>query len=151
MFVYFQDKHMLSRLLMLLNPNYASSSSSQSSASNRNRRPTRKKKPIINVVEEETWNNFFVKSFLLSKTWKKYLFYSVSFENVREHSWMMSPKEGEWVKAFCDSHRRRRGVKIAKICKTASSIGLGFFNPSSQLRCTDVTAFCMQLGNWLVR
>ena len=47
----FQDKHMLSRLLMLLNPNYASSSQT----STRNRRPTRKKKPIINVVEEETW------------------------------------------------------------------------------------------------
>ena len=47
---------MLSRLLMLLNPNYASSSSSSSSSSsNRNRRPTRKKKPIINVVEEESW------------------------------------------------------------------------------------------------
>jgi len=44
----FQDKHMLSRLLMLLNPNYASSQN------NRNRRPARKKKPIINVVEEET-------------------------------------------------------------------------------------------------
>ena len=26
-----------------------------------------------------------------------------------------------------------------------SSIGQGFFNPRSQLRCTDVTAFCMQL------
>jgi hypothetical protein len=45
-----QDKHMLSRLLMLLNPNYANSQST-----NRNRRPARKKKPIINVVEEESW------------------------------------------------------------------------------------------------
>ncbi len=53
-FIYFQDKHMLSRLLMLLNPNYASSATN--SATNRNRRPTRKKKPIINVVEEETWS-----------------------------------------------------------------------------------------------
>ena len=32
-----------------------------------------------------------------------------------------------------------------------SSIGLGFLNLSSQLRCTDVPAFCMQLGNQLVR
>lgn len=43
-----EDKHLLSRLLLLLNPNYSST------PGNRNRRPARKKKPIINVVEEET-------------------------------------------------------------------------------------------------
>ena len=42
----FQDKHLLSRLLLLLNPNYAPSTSG-----NRNRRPLRRKKPKINVIE----------------------------------------------------------------------------------------------------
>ena len=28
-----------------------------------------------------------------------------------------------------------------------SSIGLCLFNPTSQLKCTDITAFCMQLRN----
>jgi hypothetical protein len=44
----FQDKHLLSRLLLILNPNYPSSSQT-----GRSRRPTRKKKPIINVVQEQ--------------------------------------------------------------------------------------------------
>jgi len=39
---------MLSRLLLLLNPNYSTSQT------NRKRRPPRKKMPIINVVEEDT-------------------------------------------------------------------------------------------------
>ena len=30
---------------------------------------------------------------------------------------------------------------------STSGIGLGFLNPTSQLKCTDVTAFCMQLRN----
>ena len=41
----FQDKHLLSRLLLLLNPNYSATSST------RNRRPSRRKKPKINVIE----------------------------------------------------------------------------------------------------
>ena len=36
-------------------------------------------------------------------------------------------------------------------CKYYSSIVLGFLNPMSQLRCTDVTTFCMQLRNQLER
>ena len=32
-----------------------------------------------------------------------------------------------------------------------SSLGLGFLNPMSQLRRANVTAFCMQLGNQLVK
>ena len=31
------------------------------------------------------------------------------------------------------------------------SLGLSFFNPRSQLRCTDVIAFCMQLGKAIGR
>ena len=36
------------------------------------------------------------------------------------------------------------------VLSIASSIGLDFLNPTSQLRHTNVTAFCMQLGNRLV-
>eukprot|EP00094_Tigriopus_californicus_P002300 TCALIF_02220-PB protein Name:"Similar to scube2 Signal peptide, CUB and EGF-like domain-containing protein 2 (Danio rerio)" AED:0.03 eAED:0.03 QI:0/0.6/0.5/1/0.6/0.83/6/66/315 len=42
-----RDKHLLSRLLLILNPNYTASPG-------RNRRPSRKKKPIINVVSEDS-------------------------------------------------------------------------------------------------
>ena len=35
--------------------------------------------------------------------------------------------------------------------QTVRSIGLGFLNPSSQLKRADITAFCMQLENQLVR
>jgi len=45
-----EDKHLLSRLLLLLNPNYAPGSTS----GNRNRRPLRRKKPKINVIEGST-------------------------------------------------------------------------------------------------
>ena len=36
--------------------------------------------------------------------------------------------------------------KVAAL-KALSSIGLGFLNPTSQIKCTDVIAFCMQLRN----
>jgi hypothetical protein len=49
-FLILQDKHLLSRLLLLLNPNYAPGSTS----GNRNRRPLRRKKPKINVIEGST-------------------------------------------------------------------------------------------------
>ena len=41
-----QDKHLLSRLLLLLNPNYSATTNSRN-----NRRPSRRKKPKINVIE----------------------------------------------------------------------------------------------------
>ena len=41
-----QDKHLLSRLLLLLNPNYSATANSRN-----NRRPSRRKKPKINVIE----------------------------------------------------------------------------------------------------
>ena len=44
-----EDKHLLSRLLLLLNPNY--SNLAGGGGGGRNRRPSRRKKPIINVIE----------------------------------------------------------------------------------------------------
>jgi len=41
-----EDKHLLSRLLLLLNPNYSATANSRN-----NRRPSRRKKPKINVIE----------------------------------------------------------------------------------------------------
>ena len=45
-----EDKHLLSRLLLLLNPNY-SNLAGGGGGGGRNRRPSRRKKPIINVIE----------------------------------------------------------------------------------------------------
>ena len=116
-FVYFQDKHMLSRLLMLLNPNYASSSSSQSSASNRNRRPTRKKKPIINVVEEETWNNFLSNHSYCQKLEKNICFIlspSRMLENI--HEWC-HPKRASGLRHFVTAIGGEGGSKLVKFAR----------------------------------
>jgi len=49
-----EDKHLLSRLLLLLNPNYSSSPGQQSRSRSRG---AKKKKPIINVVEGRNDSN----------------------------------------------------------------------------------------------
>ena len=46
-----EDKHLLSRLLLLLNPNYSNLAGGGVGGGGRNRRPSRRKKPIINVIE----------------------------------------------------------------------------------------------------
>ena len=46
-----EDKHLLSRLLLLLNPNYSNLAGGGGGGGGRNRRPSRRKKPIINVIE----------------------------------------------------------------------------------------------------
>lgn len=47
-----EDKHLLSRLLLLLNPNYSNlAGGGGGGGGGRNRRPSRRKKPIINVIE----------------------------------------------------------------------------------------------------
>ena len=52
-----QDKHLLSRLLLLLNPNYSSPSGQQGSRSRSRGGGAKKKKPIINVVEGKDDSN----------------------------------------------------------------------------------------------
>ena len=44
-------------------------------------------------------------------------------------------------------HSALNMIIVAPGTKSASSIGLGFFNPTLRPRCWDVTSFCMQLGN----
>merc|ERR1719492_259823 len=46
-----EDKYLLSRLLLLLNPNYSNLAGGGGGGGGRNRRPSRRKKPIINVIE----------------------------------------------------------------------------------------------------
>ena len=58
---------------------------------------------------------------------------------------------GGWVDGWvgclnCGSCFGYRSFNVAAL-KALSSIGLGFLNPTSQIKCTDVIAFCMQLRN----